>query len=410
MPMTARRRAWCLVFWGVSWSCAAADFTDDAAINTRGLDAGWTGAVITTAGDVALRSYRDGVPQFEFRIGAGGSLAAIVNLQAGPSTLLAPDSDPGVVTDSVIQSVWWDDGVHSTAPYPEDQTRYNMNQAGTSDNWFTPVNAVRVSSTPSPTVDVYSTPQDQWGLANRLSVASKTSFLTRYRLIGAGNLLIRRTMMPADPYVNGVRVPFRQLYIEAWLPFRAADTEPGFNALALDISPDGTPLWFYEENHNLPAYKPHPASTTYGYAIVFNEFARLAATAVGIVFGAKDPQSWTANKPTPFGLATLNTNDMKRVPGGVGALHVLPAIGFPADAPARAGAVIEQYLVLVPKTGMDAEMYSRVTAMAALVPAPRYFPPGSTFDGELADIVDTLRQNLVTTAGARTNHLAPLIR
>jgi len=380
--------------------CAAADFTDTATINLKGLDSPWTGEVVRLNGDVFLRTYNNGVPQFEFHIGPGGTLSSILNLQTSTTSLLAPDSDPPVVTDSVVQTVWWDDGVHSAAGGPPEWTRYNVNQAGTAENWFTPVVTVNISTTPAPTVDVYSTPQEQWDPYNRSSLASKVSMLTRYRLIGKGDLMIRKVMIPADPYVNGSQVPFSDLYIEGWFPLRAADSEPGFNALALSISSDGTPGWYYEENNNVApcggGYTSNPAWSTYGYAVAFNEYSRLNSTALGIAFPKGDPQSWTNNQPTTYGSSVLNQADTCRSPGNVGNMQVLPAFGFAtAPTPPQAGAVLDQYLVVVAKLGMGAEMYNELNAIVPLMPAPRYFPPGSTFDGELANIVKKLQQDKV---------------
>ncbi len=383
----------------------ASDFTDTASINTMVLANGWTGAIITNNSDLWIRSYDNGVGMYDYRIGAGGAVAEMRQVQSNNEDLLAGPFR-SERTDRVIQEVWWGlNLVYSKGGAPDG--RFNVNQAGNyadgnsprPPNTLTPTVATDIiPDSTAPQIDVYSVPQDQWYPANDAMFTGKFSMLSRYKLIGNGWLMVRRVTVVGQILTNNLPANIRDLYIDAWTPF----TKKVFNAMALSIDTFGNPLWWYQTGYNIPSQSAWPSTATHGYAVAFSASSHATKTAIGFVFGNSPPQWYTNQVGSSIGLHTFRCQEWSDNGGG---LCFKPNLEFTFSIPA--GTVIDDYYVIVPSPRMDSQFAADIASVEPLIPAPRFFWPGTVLDGELLAIVNRLNANLVNDV--RTDKLGPLI-
>ena len=349
--------------------------------------ANWTWQAFTFDNDIWMRTFDDGQPIFDYRLGAGGSVAEVRNIPNGFQRLLSPSFN-GELTDRVIQYTTWSNTVLNVVPeLPAFEHRYNLTQAGTADGLLSPTMDVEINQA-TQTIDVWSVPQDQWRAQQQSAMSSATSTLTRYQMLEEGVLQIRRILRVGDVTLNGAPTNFDDLYVEAWTPFdRSPDT---FNALALGLDAAGTPNWWYRAGFNIPNYPQFDADVTKGYAVAYNEQAPNDSSALAIVYGQGDIVSDGSSDVHQLNSLDWN-NGLAALPG----LHL-----YDVDT----GTIIDQSVFLVAREGLDAELSSLLTQLAAEAPAPVVYDPQTAFSGELADIVARLNQQV----GERTDELGRL--
>lgn len=483
------------------------DFTETATIFLYGLDANWTGKIYdrNNTKDMWLGgAYNINGQSFErmhYRLGPGGALDEVLSGE-DPSWPNFLSIDPSA-TDRMLQQVLWDFPV-TTPVSPADcgctpdnaHNQYNVNQAGTRDNLVTPVVSVTpttlsLGGQPTPQIDVYATPQDQYGdtpkwhdpnFSNvagvvdsaRRYLTSKNSLLTRYRLVGPGHLLVRRVLLVGDTFKSGKVVTTQPngtesghpwLTVEAWAPFvREFDNASfGFNSVAFQWNTDNSlGLWVCSERYDTwMQYGKNKESQTYyistqdpwqtGYGVAFRSVispqaqpdiygdqdmtcdpaTRAQYPAIAVLFGRSRPQRWHAQTYTEYGQTVFATWRFKPEtrPVGPAAIGILPALRFgdpvigypptPNDTIA-AGGIIDVTIMYIASMHMDSAMKTEIDRWLPLIPAPRYFPPGTVFDAgsDLEQIAKNLKANMdgktadnppVPRPGTRTNHLYDLI-
>lgn len=374
-------------------SAAPYDFVDDAAVNTATLAPGWTCEAFKYQSDVWVRTYNASVGAFDFRIGAAGVVAEMRNVQASYGPMLSPSFN-GESTDRVIQWTAWCDSIQ--IPGVSYDPRYNLTQAGTFDNVLSPTIEVQLRNNgDSCEIDVWAVPQDQWNPQVRAHVTGRMSALTRYRVFGQGEVLVRRLLRVGATTVDGLPRALTPLYLEAWSPFLV----PLFNALAVSVDGAGQPLWWYQAGQTIPQYPGFPVETTPGYAVVYQTPGSASHPAVGLVFGPKQPCAWDKGACVPTGKYVLNSMDWNN---GIGVLPGITLTGL------EVGSVIDQYLILVPGLGLDAALAARLQAAVPLVPAPRIFAPSAVVAPPLSDWINRLAAQ-EQASGVRTDHLSALV-
>jgi hypothetical protein len=350
----------------------------------------WTWEAFTYENDVWLRSYYNGQGMFDFRLGAGGAIAQMRDVQASYKRLLSP-SYSGEVTDRIIQWTWWSDSITNVvAGLPTFEYRFNVTQGGTYANQISPTMTVHINPGTN-IVDVYSMPLDQWKTQQQPYMQSKISALTRYEMAADGVLKVRRVMLVDHVYLHGAETQFRKLYVEGWSPFDRSGT---FDGLALAVNANGTPTWWYKAGYNIPNYPNFAVSNTHGYAVVYKISSPSTSTAVGLVYGQ--------GQVAPAGAG--NTHVLNSMDWNNG-IAILPALNLNDVA---LGSVIDVTVALVPRRTLTSDMASQLTALVPQIPAPVVYPSNTTFSGELAYIVPQLQANL-NQSGQRTEHLAALI-
>src|SRR5581483_322902 len=174
--------------------------------------------------------------------------------------------------------------------------------------------AVDISSDPtSPQIDVYSVPQNQWYGANESAFTGKFSLLTRYKLMGNGWLMVRRVTVIGQVMTNNSPANIRDLYIDAWTPF----TKQVFNGMALAMDTLGNPLWWYQAGYNLPLQMALSTSASRGYAVAFSTSSHATKTAIGLVFGTAQPQSYANQIGSNVGSHTFRCQEWSDNGGGL---------------------------------------------------------------------------------------------
>lgn len=351
----------------------------------------WTWKTSINQGDVWLRSEAGGQGMFDFRLGAGGAIAELRDIQADNKRLLSP-SFQGEATDRIIQWTWWSETVTNVVEgLPAFEHRYNLTQGGTFSGGISPSMSVHIKEG-SNIVDVYSVPLDQWKTEQQPHMKGKVSALTRYEMAPNGVLKVRRVMLVDHVKLRGKKMGFENLYIESWSPFDRSGT---FDGLALAVDSSGNPTWWYLAGTNIPNYPGLAVASTSGYAVVYRNGSHQTNTAVGLVFGKGQVSPATDGNSHVLNLMTWDN--------GIG---ILPALNLTNVAP---GSVIDSTFALVPRRALDAEMAAQLTALVPQIPAPVVHAPGSkTFTGELGGIVKQLRTNL-KESGKRTQNLAALV-
>lgn len=372
------------------WAYFAAHLSLMAAVSPAAADPVWTWQAFTFQNDVWLRSYADGKGMFDFRLGAGGAIAEMRDVQAGYKRLLSP-SFQGEATDRIIQWTCWSDSItHPITGLPSFEHRFNITQGGDFSGQITPTLSVCIRSGVN-IVDVYSVPQDQWKTQQQAHMQSKFSTLTRYEMADGGVLKIRRVILVDRVYLSGAETQFAQLYLEGWSPFDRSGT---FDGLALSLDSKGDPNWWYQAGSNIPNYPSFATASTHGYAVVYQVGSHQTHTAVGLVFGRGQVNPATAGNAYVLNMMSWDN--------GIG---ILPAIRLSGVA---LGSVIDSTIAVLPHSGLNAEMSAELSALVPQIPAPVVHPPTADLGGELGDIVARLQANLLTT-GVRTQNLAGLV-
>ena len=102
----------------------------------------WSWQAFTYQNDVWMRTFDGGEPMFDYRLGAGGSVAEVRNIPNGFQRLLSPTFN-GELTDRVVQYTTWSNSVVNVVPgLPAFEHRFNVTQAGTFDGLLSPTMSV----------------------------------------------------------------------------------------------------------------------------------------------------------------------------------------------------------------------------------------------------------------------------
>jgi hypothetical protein len=165
------------------------------------------------------------------------------------------------------------------------------------------------------------------------------------------------------------------------------------------------PTWWYDLG-NLPTYYTNITSLN-GFSTIFWD-GDLSSQTCSLIFGTNEFQVYTNGVASPIGnfQFTASTWESGNNPGG---LCLEPTVTFNQTIPA--GTVMDQYFVILPCLQFTNEIYTNTYNMVTNIPAPRFFWPTTTVNGELSTIISNLQYNATNTSitGIRTNQLGPLI-
>ena len=342
-------------------------------------------------GDVWFTLLDGTTPQFDFRLGGGGSIAQMRNATTGYSEMLPPPY-AGEHTDRVLQYAFWVNNVNGTSNAPDQ--RFNINLAGDSTGAFGQLLSLSHSTANNiTTVDVYSVTRRQFYPQLNADFAGSDAIpsLTRYQLLPQGILKIRRVMRVPKVVLNGATQPLANIYFENWNTVGRANS---INAMALGMNSGGNPNWWYSTN-NFPYYQNWqlPVATN-GYAVGFKNGAAQTKPVIGFVFG----QQTTVVNSSSGTSANAVLNSMLVPNHGIA---VLPATYVYSAKP---GSIIDMEFRIVPRLTSGSEFIATTTAQVALVAQPAVYGPTHSFSGSLATIVSTLNNSLTST-GVQTEHL-----
>ncbi len=328
--------------------------------------------------DLWLTSTKSGQNQFDLALGAGGSIVRMrASVESSKEIIPTGSTITGVNTQwGLMGPVALDDGNAAT------DDRFYICQAGTSKQRVAPVMQIEKNAT-TQAVDVYSVAQDQWATHLQSAVQSKFSGLVRYEPMSDGSIKVRRVIRIGDATVNGVPLDISAPYFENMHTFHVSN----FNALAASLTPSGALGEYYHQGSNIPQNAQTDITQTSGYAVIYNRDDIVNRAAVGVVFGKT--QMASPNQ------CVVNYSD------STSAISVRPGIRLYNATP---GSILDVTYYLVPGYGINAALYSRLTTLVAATPPPVLYPPGTTFTGELATIVQRLNDNLALP-GIRTDRL-----
>ncbi|MFJ8044151.1 hypothetical protein ACIRBX_26975 [Kitasatospora sp. NPDC096147] len=350
---------------------------------------GWSWQVFTYNGDVWQRSSYNGVAQFDYRLGAGGSIAEMRYCPATYRALLSP-SYAGEETDRVIQSVLW--GM-STADQAHFYDRWNIDQAGNMAGEFT--RTVAVEQPNATTTDVWTIADKQWmsNLTGRYAGSDTVPQLTRYTRLDNGALQIRRVVRIPKIVDNGVTQTNQAFYLENWVPFKySADT---FNGLATSLNANGSPATWYPAG-SIPNYPETPVTGTTGYSVVFKQGATTASPNVAVVQSNTNGQTYGT---------TASVNHVRNSMGwdtGIGAFPGVHLTNSQTDS------IVDYTIRIVPNSTLNAAVAADLAAQVGQLTGPKVYGPGYALPGDLPGIATRLRGYLTSPAGTRTSHLAGL--
>lgn len=335
-------------------------------------------------GALWMRTKFAGVDQFAWRIGAGGSMAELVDSANNNTSLLAP-TFAGEVTDRAIQWTIWN---ASLSLGPDTEDTLNVTQAGTAYNKLTPTMGIHFEkSGRSCRASVLSHPRDQWTLRQTAHFKGSFPSMTTYELTG-GILTIRREVLVESIARDGIPVSATDLYFEAWSPFSGRE----FDTLALNFDAHGDPGWHYRHTYNIPPYPKFPFSATSGFAVVYDSNRVKAGPVIGLAFG-KSPS-------TPGKLRMLNMMDFDR------GIAVLPSLKM---ARVPTGSLITQELKMYMTRGISTGLTAQLTSVADSVQPAMVYEPNEALGAELEEIRRVLR-TVSTLPGFRTEWLGQVPR
>ncbi len=345
------------------------------------LQDGWTHALTNDGTDVRLRTFEPGGrPAFQARFGAAGVISSVQDSRNAKHLLAR--SYRGEVTDRVIQWTIWEQGqsvVHDVSTLPSWEDRFNVAQAGTYLNVLHGTVAV-VLSAEQGQLDVWSEADRLWKAELDPFVQGSITALTRTKVLDGGALLVRRVIRVGKIALRGAEVTLGNPLFEAWNPF----SDSAFNSMALGIDDQGRPNRWFANSKDIPHYPAWPVFETRGWAMAYNRYNLGGGATMTVVYG-RDPgrvhlSNGTTTDPQRF---VFNSMDFS------GGFAILPALWTKA---LPKGSIIDQFYILVPTHGIQANTAATLDALSERLPSPRVYHPGSALRGELSVIVDRLAE------------------
>lgn len=377
----------------------AQDFTDTNELDNATLDSGWTASTWLDGCDIWMGTFTNNVASFTLKLGPGGTLE---DLRSSTGVQLLSPPFGTERTDRVIQWTMWGGVAITNASWPVNKI-FNLTQAGTfgdglnprDPNGIAPVQAAIISTNQS-RVDVWAIPQDQWYPQNQPYLSTKLSSLTRYEFVGPGILTIRRVILMDNINHYGNITNITNVFLEAWTPFKRTT----FTAFAVTANTSGVPAWWYRCGFNIPNYPAFAVGTTAGYGIAYVESGYSTKICAAICFGTNEPACWTNGVSYPYGHHVLNSLEWNN---GLGILPAIRDIDVPTDA------VLDVRVAIVVGDGLNGNFMSRVNFVYPKLPAPRIIMPWTTVDGDLTNIINTLKTIRTNSSPIRATSLGPVL-
>lgn len=355
-----------------------------ATVDVQQQTSSWDCTVRNEGGRLWMRSYHNQIEEFAWNIGAGGSMAALIDRRLGDATLLAP-SFKGEKTDRVAQWTLWDAGNLKVPSTPAHLGVLNTTQAGTGEGIFTP--SLRASFSKQGqtcTATVLSHVIDQYTPLRAQNFVSKIPTLTTYEFSG-GILTITRELQIREVFMQGVPVAKSDFYLEAWNPFAKL-----FDNVALSLNESGQPTSYYRANYNVPMYPSIEFANTRGWVVLSSNNNPSAYPAIAIVFG---------NKPSDAHDRKLNFMDFDH-----GNVAVLPSVKR-RDVPVGSFVFQQQKMYLT--RGLAPALGASLDELAASVEPASFHLPSMADTARIKEL-RALFDLVSTVQGQRTEYIGNL--
>lgn len=364
-----------------------------AGLEQQPLAAGWECKVLTERDDIWLRTHYQGQPQFDFRIGAGGSLAEIRQLKGKKPLAMLATSPYGRLADQQLQWTLAAESLTRKLPgVPASGWVYQVAQGLTHDNGPAPTVAALVSDSGCQ-VDVYATPKEQYRPEHRTVWSGSFPTLTRYKVIGPGALAIRQVLRVSGAKVEGRLVTLKNIRLQTSLPL----LKPQFNSVGLGLDNQHTPLRSYRIGPSFPAFADWPQDKAHPLLLAYDGKSLSDRPAVAVGTSSQKPCKQDADGCNgEFGELRLNLFE------ATGALTLLPTTQLPQ---LNTGDMLDQTLLLYPSYGMGATQHEALNWMMAQIPRPRVVPTEQIKDPKLK-LIATKLAFFEDAPGLRSNRLA----
>lgn len=356
------------------------------------LAANWECKVITEQDDIWLKTYFKGQPQFDYRIGAGGSIAEMRSLKGKkPQALLAP-SPYGRLADQQVQWTAIAQNLSRKLPnVPASGWQYQVAQGVAYDNLYVPTVAVLVKSSGCQ-VDVFSIPKEQYRPEQRTQWQGSFPNLTSYRIVGAGALALRQVVRISGARVEGKPAALTNLRLQTSLPL----AKNLFNTLGLGLDTEQQPRRSFGIGTSLPAFADWKQDKSDPLLLAYD--AKGLADKTGLLFGGSSqaPCRQSDTGCEDFGEQRLNLFEASN------SLNLLPSTLLPSVTP---GDMLDQTLLLYPHYGLQTLSRPDLNWLLVQIPRPRLVPAGQQKAAGLSVIAAKLAF-FEDTPGLRSNHLA----
>lgn len=354
------------------------------ALDTAKASAQWSWTMRRSGNHVLMEAKLNGTTQYQYRLGAGGSIRNIYPVRDNNISDLIAGDLTGSTNDRVGQSIFWaldvQSGINSLS---NGQQRFNVNQGGAHPSRFSDVFAVDIDDN-AKTVTVYVGPDEQWIQENR-SVFDNGSDpvyqLVQYTGLADGVLDVRSVLRVPRIEQNGsVRNGFRTYY-ENWLPF----TRDHFDRLCMGVDNNNNPNWFYDVNPtsgNMPFYPGFRNGATNGWGFLYRNGQRTTNEVVGVAWGRQTANRVSATASTP----TDEVNLLSWAGQGQG-VGLLPGLEI-ANTSSRVW--IDNTVRIVVRDRQNNEFQNVLESASNNVRRTTMYGSNHNFTGTLGTLVDTL--------------------
>jgi len=356
----------------------------------------WAWQVTNVGGDLWLTSLNDGVPQFDYRVGAGGCIAEMRWCANANEDLFTPAyyNGAGEQTDNVIHWVFWAPDIScDSGVYDE---RFNINQAGSRDE-YAQLLSLNVKDN---VIDIYVNADKQFIPANDAPFAPGLfAHWIRYTLLDQGIIQVEHAALMPRIFMDGVDQGDYNGYFENWSTFWAAPAK--FGGLALELSADGTPAKYFTapngDDGDIPQYDGDYVQNTDGYMLVYSTADPGSRPAVafvlgkqpGVGFGMDETATERWNSWSIWGILTMN-----------------PITGVSRTV--APGSVLYDEYRIVPSVGLNGDFAALLNEQVSQVPPAAVYAPGYEPGGDLGTVFAALRGNVDKT-GPRTYQLGSFV-
>jgi hypothetical protein len=392
--------------------------------------------------DIWLDVASDGAKRFEFRLGAGGSIADAFSsrspegLSSGLRFMSAHEEND---TDGV-----WGFVLRARGLNVPGAGEFNINLSGGYSNRLRGDDArvsriMEVAAAPGG-VEIYTVADRQWEQEEQNFAEGKFSAYVRYETIndGAFKILKVRNVVLLGAYSPPAADPDDRPYYPQNVHFEASwmafDSSTGMGAYggrdrgkpigpnqyqATDFALNGTTPVAGSYHNSQSHYNSHvgwAATQSQGFYVAFNEASPAAFPALAIVFGNKELEkiqtlSGTVRKPGQTTDPSKHALDVKHWDQG---FALLPVLNLEKNT--EIGGVIDYTYYLIGDAYLSQQLLTKVEEYARgnqnLVPVQRFYGPGAfpeaagTYTGSdpLKVIVNKLKLNMASSAGDRTIH------
>ena len=362
-----------------------------AGLDEQKLAPGWECRVTSDRDDIWLKTLYKKQPQFDFRIGAGGSLAEIRQLKGKKPQALLATSPYGRLADQQVQwSLAAEKLVRKLPGVPASGWTYQVAQGLGYDNGYAPTVAVLVNEDGCQ-VDIYATPKEQYRPEQRGVWQGSFPNLTRYRVIGPGALAVRQVLRVSGAKADGKLTALENVRLQTSIPL----IKPQFNQIGLGLDIHHQPKRSYRIGASFPAFADWSQDKSDPLLLAYDSKSLSERAALIVGSSSQPPCRQTASGCNDYGELRLNLFE------ATGTLTLLPATLLPT---LNTGDMVDQSYLLYPAQGIGAAEHETLSWMQAQVPRPRVVPADQISSAKLGVIAAKLAF-FEDAPGLRSNRL-----